>query len=103
MTLYKPADLDADGDIVDGSGAIEWDTVDPILFQFDADNNRVLRVSMAGVRVLANDVTALTFEDQSFDIDLGADDVRITMSIQKRTSRGLEIATTATRVVQLRN
>ena len=99
LTLYVPADLDEDGDIVDAGGAIEWSPA-PIVYQLN--QQQLLRTQGGATRVLANDVTGLAFEDQAIDGTLAAEEIRVRLTLQA-ARRGRTTTVSRSAVVNLRN
>lgn len=102
MTVYVPADLDDDGDIIDAGGGIEWDPT-PIVYQYDAAARQLRRTAGAQTRVVVSDVAAVTFADAAIDPGLGDDEVAFTLTLSASTPQGRTLSTTAGAVVKLRN
>ncbi len=102
IAFSLPADLDGNGMIVDALGAVEWDVANPIRYQYVAASRQLTRVAGATSRVLAQDVASVTFQDQTMDGSLGANEVRAQVTLQ-RTSRGRTITAASSGIVQLRN
>ena len=100
---YRPADLNGDGLIVDAAGAIEWDLANPITYQYVAAARQLERRQGAAVEILANDVSAASFEDQTMDATLNADEVRVRLTLQSTTPQRRVVTAPASAIVQLRN
>jgi hypothetical protein len=103
LLFFLPTDADGNGVIVDIAGNMEWASGNPILYQYDAATLRLLRLEGAATRVLANNVTAATFEDQAINGALRADEVRVRLTLQRTTRRGRVLEADVTAIVQLRN
>ena len=103
LTLYLPTDADGNGVIVNAAGAVEWDTLNAVQYQYVPAARQLVRVAGATTHVLTNDVTGVAFEDQSMDGTLGADEVRVRLTLARATPRGRILSMTATAVVALRN
>ncbi len=103
VTFYLPADLDGNGLIINAAGALEWDALAPVQYQYVPAARQLRRVSGAATRVLANDVELVEFRDQTLDASLGADEVRIQLTLRRVTPRGRVIAATDGAIVKLRN
>ena len=101
--FYLPRDLDANGLIIDAAGNVEWDNNNVIQYQFVPASRQLQRVAGANLRVLANDVTAVTFNDQTSDATLLANEVKISLTLQKTTPHRRVITVSSTSVVKLRN
>ena len=100
---YRPADLDGNGVIVDASGAIEWDLANPVTYRYVAATRQLERRQGAAVEILANDVSAASFEDQAMDPSLNANEVRIRLTLQRTTPQRRVVSAPASAIVQLRN
>lgn len=103
ITFYLPTDQDGNGLIIDAAGNIEWDTGNPIQYQYNAATRQLRRVAGANVHVLANDVANVAFADQNIDASLYPDQVKILLTLQKTTLRQRTVSATLTTVVKLRN
>lgn len=103
MTLYLPADLDGNEMIIDAAGNLEWDELNPVQYQSAPASRQLQRVAGAGVRVLANDLAGVAFEDETIDGALGADEVRIRLTLQRTTPSRRTVSTTSSAIVKLRN
>ncbi len=100
---YAPADLDGNGLIIDGTGNLEWDMITPVQFQYVAASRQVRRIVGAGNQVVAQDVQSATFDDQSTDPTLYADEVRIRLTLQRTTPRQRTVTVSSSTIVKLRN
>ena len=103
MTCYLPADLDGNGMIIDAAGNLEWNVLNPVRYQYDAPSRQLRRIDNAGTRVMANKVSAVSFEDRAIDATLLTDEVRIQLTLQDTTSRGRNLSAADTVLVKLRN
>lgn len=103
ITFYLPTDLDLNGLIVDAVGNTEWDTANPIQYISQPATGRFLRVQGAAQVVLANDVSSVTFEDQAINPTLYANEVKITLTLQRTTPGRRVVSATAIEIVKLRN
>ena len=106
MTFYLPADLDPlDGNttIVDAIGNIEWDNSTPIQYVYVPAQRQVLRIQGAQQVVIANDVVSVQFDDASIDPSLNANEVRVTLTLQKTSPQQRTLSATSTEIVKLRN
>jgi type II secretory pathway pseudopilin PulG len=103
MTFYLPTDLDADGTIIDAIGNTEWDVANEIQYVYDAGARQLLRVQGGTTVVFAHDVDAVTFEDADIDPALNANEVKITLTLEKTTPQQRTVAATAVEIVKLRN
>ena len=103
MTFYLPADVDGNGMIIDAAGNIEWVAANPVQYVYDAPSQQLRRTDAAGTRVLANGVTAATFEDRTITPTLPADEVRIRLTLQDTTPRGRTLSASDNAIVKLRN
>lgn len=103
LRFYLPTDADGNGLITDAFGDTEWDEANPIDYVFDAGLQQLQRVSGADTVVLATDVIAVQFDDQSTDNTLMLDEVRIQMTVQRTTTRQDTVTSNRTAVVRLRN
>lgn len=103
LTLYRPADLNADGRIVDNTGAIEWDTAAPVQYQYDSAAQQLLRIGGGVTRVVAHHVTGVTFEDKTIDPSLGSNEIRVRVTMQETTSHQRTLTASNSTVIRLRN
>jgi hypothetical protein len=103
VILYLPADQDANGLIIDAVGTTEWGTLNPIQYSYAPQPRELQRTEGGQVRVIATDVSAVTFEDSAIDPALYADQVRITVTLRRKNPQGRTLEATATEVVTVRN
>lgn len=103
VTLYPLVDFDGNQAIVDSAGNLEWDTVNPVTFQYDANARQLLRVAAGATRVMVSHVEMVAFTDDTMDGMLDDDEVRILLMLAENTSRGRRVAHTVSAIVQLRN
>ncbi|MBI4598159.1 MAG: hypothetical protein HY737_07165 [Candidatus Omnitrophica bacterium] len=91
-----PADNDGNGKIVDAIGAIEWGIV-PVEYQWDAASQQLRRAQGAQTQVLASGVSSVAFAA------VNTSELQLTLTLQRRTSRGRQLSASATEIVKLRN
>ena len=103
LTLYLPGDANGDLRIIDGAGNIEWDTASSVVYQYDAGLRQLLRTTGASTRVVAGNVTSVTFQDQASDASLKSDEVRVSLTVRQVTPRQRFLESTSTAIVRLRN
>jgi len=103
VTFFVPQDVDGQNGVLDAIGDVEWDATNPIQFQYDAAARQLRRVEGAAVRVVANDVEAVTFEDRAIDNSLYNDEVKVNLTLSRTTPHRRTVAETASTVVRLRN
>lgn len=103
LQFHLPKDLDGNGVIVNGQGAIEWDQGTPIQYQYVPGQRQLRRLEGGNQVVLANDVASVAFTDQSIDGTLFVDEVRIQLTLQRSTPHGRTISATASGAAKLRN
>ncbi|MBI2094350.1 MAG: prepilin-type N-terminal cleavage/methylation domain-containing protein [Candidatus Omnitrophica bacterium] len=103
MTFYLPIDLDANGTIVDVAGNTEWDTLNPVQYQYNQATGQLLRLVGLQQTVLAQDLIAVTFADAVVDPSLRANEVRLSMTMERRTPQRRDVMSSASRIVRLRN
>ena len=103
VTFFVPTDVDGTNGVLDVLGQMEWDTTNPITYQYDAALRQVLRTEGGATRVIANDVTAVAFQDQAIDAGLQADEVRIVMTVQRVTPGGRAARADIAAIVTARN
>jgi len=103
MLFYLPTDIDGNGTITDAvTGDTEWD---PNLIQYDYDNVnlQLLRNTMGTQKVLANYVTDVRFNDWNTDLSLFREEIKITLQMQRNTSKGRTVTASFISTVKLRN
>ena len=103
MTFYLPADLDLNGLIIDAAGNTEWNAAAPIQYLFVPAQQQLVRIQGGQQTVLANDVTAATFDDRTTVPTLGNNEVRVTLTVQRTTPQRRTVLATAAEIVKLRN
>ena len=103
MTLFLPTDVDGTNGVLDTLGNVEWNTLNPIQYVYTAATRQLTRIEGATTRVLANDVTSATFDDQQTDATLLATEVRIRLTVQRVTPFRRTVSASANTVVRLRN
>ena len=106
MTFYLPADLDPlDGNttIVDAIGNIEWNLNNPIRYTYLPATRQLVRTEGAQQSILSNDVSSVAFEDSAIDPALMANEIRVALTLQKRTPQRRSVQATVTEIVKLRN
>lgn len=104
IKFHLPDDKDEDGYLTDeDDGTIEWDTNNPIEYQF-IRGLRLLRRLEKGERItIAQDVSDVDFFDITSDSSLGVNEVKIVLTLEKTGSRNRTVTATVTSVVCLRN
>ena len=103
MVLFLPADVDGTNGVLDALGNLEWDTLNPIQYIYNAGTGQLTRVEGATTRVLAHDVTSAAFDDQQTDATLLATELRIRLTVQRVTPFRRTVSASANTVVRLRN
>ena len=103
VTFYLPADLDANGTVVDAIGQTEWGVLSPIVYAYDANTRRILRTQNGTTTQIVQDVQAATFEDRTINNTLNTDEIRITITVQRLTPQRRSLQSTTVETVQLRN
>ena len=103
LTFYLATDLDGNGLILDATGNLEWDTNNPVQYQYAPSTRQLRRLVGATQRVLASDVASVTFADQAIDSSLANNEVKIVLTLQRTTPHQRVVTTTATPLVKLRN
>lgn len=103
LTFYLPVDANADGRIIDGSGNIEWNTAQSILYEYNVALKQLRRIEGLSSRVIAHHVTGAAFEDATINGSLSADELRLQLTLQETTAHQRTPTATVTTVVMLRN
>ena len=103
LTLYLPTDVNNDGRIIDVLGNIEWDAANPVSYQYDAGQKQLLRVAGAATRVVASNISSMSFKDQVADGSLKSNEVKVQLTVQQSTPRQRNLVSTAMTIVRLRN
>jgi len=103
ITFYLPGDNDGDGLITDANGDIEWDTGNPISYQFDTGQEIIKRLESGQETILAQFVSSVQFQDITIDPMLFLDEVKIDLTLNKSTPKQRDISITASAVINFRN
>lgn len=83
ITFRVPQDINGDGSVLDGSGALEWSNI--ILYSLGANNgNQVQRIQSGAATVLANGSTSLRFRRQPSTPNV----VEISMTVLRGANTG---------------
>ena len=102
VTFYLPADVDGDGLIINATGDTEWNAA-PVQYVYVPAQRQLLRIQGASQIVLANDVTAATFQDRTMDATLSSNEIRVSLTLQRTTPQQRPVAATSVEIVKLRN
>jgi len=89
--------------VVDSSGNTAWDTGSPVEYQFVPDKNQLCRIQGGNSRILANNVSAVSFDDISTDTSLHINEVKIQLSLEKVVYQGTNASASFVAAVKLRN
>ncbi|MBN1587558.1 MAG: hypothetical protein JW937_09070 [Candidatus Omnitrophica bacterium] len=103
LTFSIPSDLDGNGLITDANGQLEWDTGNPITYQFLADTSQLVRRQGANTTVLANNVQSVEFFNFMMDSGLEREELRIDLTLVKTTGTQRVITYDYSTVIQVRN
>jgi len=103
IKFYLPTDIDGNGLIVDATGNTEWATGGPIQYQYVPGQNQLRRLEGGNQRILANNVSSVTFDDQSTDGSLNRDEIKISLTLQKTTTQEGPISVFLVSIIKLRN
>lgn len=104
LRVYLPADADNNGTIVDAlTGATEWDTATAIDYVYDAGSGQLQRLAGGAVQVLASNVSALQFDDQTTDASLGSNELKIHLTVQRTTAYNRVVSVELESIVRLVN
>lgn len=103
VTFYLPTDIDGNGLIVDATGNIEWDMLNPIQYVYDPGTRRILRLGGGQTVVMAHDVQSVQIDDQSTDASLSLNEARLSVVFQTTTPQQRTVSATSTSVLKLRN
>lgn len=103
LTLYLPADANGDGRIIDAQGNVEWNTATPVQYQYNPSQQQLRRTAGAATRVVASNVSGVTFEDQAINNSLNADEVKVQLTLQQTASNQRSLSSTVATIVKLRN
>lgn len=96
ITFQIPEDTDNDGDVIDGSGNIEWGS--QITYSLGGLNGEQLLRIQSGDRVLANNIQSLQFTRSGF-----GEEITITLIAEKDTVFQRILTAALTSQVTLRN
>lgn len=103
VTFYLPVDVDGDGLIINATGDTEWNVNTPVQFVYVPAQRQLVRVQGAAQTVLANDVLAATFQDQTMDATLSNNEIRVSLTVQRITPQRRPVSATSVEIVKLRN
>lgn len=103
IKFYLPTDIDGNGLIIDATGNTEWAVGGPIQYQYVPGQNQLRRLEDGNQRVLANNVSGVSFDDASTDTSLYLDEVHISLNLQKTTVQQRDISASFVSIVKLRN
>jgi type II secretory pathway pseudopilin PulG len=103
VTFCLPRDLDGDGLITDENGDIEWETGNPVQYQYIPAQNEIRRLDNAGATILARNVADVRFFDINIDPTLAIDEVRMILTLNKATLKRRNITITLSTIAALRN
>jgi hypothetical protein len=96
ITFKIPEDIDGDGDVVTGTGGIEWSNAITYLRN---SSNQIIRSTTSGATVLANHISSLQFKRTLGEADL----IWIYITAQKTTTNNRTIQVTINSEVKMRN
>jgi prepilin-type N-terminal cleavage/methylation domain-containing protein len=96
ITLKIPQDIDADGDVLDASGNIEWSG--NITYALNS-SNQITRTAPGAVSVLANNIISLQFTRPVSSIDI----VQVDVTARKTSVTGRQFQETGQIVIKMRN
>ncbi len=109
LRFYLPGDVDGNGTILDAIGAIEWATGLQVQYLYDAPSRQLRRRTLqAGnpvgtTRVIGDDITVISFADQTTDNTLLADEIRMTLTALRTTTQGRAVTMSVNTIIRLRN
>ncbi len=104
IDFYLPVDSnDANTIIINALGAIEWDKSNKIQYQYIPGQQMLRRLEKGNHVVIAEGVSAITFEDASIVPSLLADELRISLTLLGTTERRQSVSSTVVGIVSLRN
>lgn len=98
-----PEDKDGDGLITDSSGNIEWNTNDPIDYQYVPGQKTLRRLEKGVQTILAQNVSDAQFMDIGIEPTLSIYELRIILTLEKKTPKGRNVSVTLSGIVKLRN
>jgi prepilin-type N-terminal cleavage/methylation domain-containing protein len=103
MTFCLPTDSDGNGLITDSNGEIEWGTSSPILYQYDAGQNRLSRFQGGQETIISQFVTGVQFIDITMDSSLFLDELKVILTLTRSTPKQRNLTITTSMIVSLRN
>lgn len=103
INFRLPADNNGDGLLTDANGQIEWDTNNPIDYQYVPGQRLLRRLEKGAQTVIAEDVQDIQFIDIGIDPTLSVFELRIILTLNKTTERQRSISATLSSIVRLRN
>lgn len=103
VTLYVATDQDGNGTITDAAGNIEWDGANPIQYLYVPAGRQLVRIEGGLTRVVANNVTDARFEDQTMDVSLKDDELKMRLTLERTTLHQRTVSATTTTIIKLRN
>jgi prepilin-type N-terminal cleavage/methylation domain-containing protein len=96
ITLKVPQDIDADGDVLDASGMIEWSG--NIVYARNA-SNQITRTASGAASVIANNIISLQFTRPVTPLDI----VQVDVTARKTSFTGRQFQETGQIVIKMRN
>lgn len=103
INFRLPGDNNGDGFLTDANGDIEWDTNNPIDYQYIPGQMTLRRLEKGMQTILSRDVQDVQFIDVTIDPTLSIYELRIILALQKTTARQRNITVTLSSFVRLRN
>jgi prepilin-type N-terminal cleavage/methylation domain-containing protein len=103
LVFCLPTDADGNGSIIDGLGNTEWDTVNPVQYNYLPLLRQVVRLAGGNQSVIANEVDDIRFEDHAIDAALYNDEIRITLTLRRTTIQNKPVSVSIINVLKLRN
>lgn len=108
LHFYLP-EIDEGGEVkIDGEGDIIWDENNKIKYQYIPGLNQLRRQEKGEELIVAGAdedvrVTSVEFQNHQINNSLYADQVKITLTLEKNTPRGRPVSVTLTSIIKLRN
>ena len=96
ITLKIPQDIDADGDVLDASGNIEWSG--NITYALNS-SNQITRTVSGASSVIANNIISLQFTRPVSSVDI----VQVDVTARKTSVTGRQFQETGQIVIKMRN
>jgi prepilin-type N-terminal cleavage/methylation domain-containing protein len=96
ITLKVPQDIDADGDVLDALGRIEWSG--NITYALNA-SNQITRTASGATSVIANNIVSLQFTRPVASPDI----VQVDVAARKTSFTGRQFQETGQIVIKMRN